>query len=101
MSDILIRNMKMPKNYPYRLTLHSDGCVEVHNGYSGHGHYQAIELPNHGRLIDADELEATMIMCRTNDNNGVQTALNGLDDITIVRIAPTVLEASNVNCKNE
>ena len=50
--DILIKNMKMPKNYPYRLTLHSDGHVEDHTGYSGHGHYQAIELPPHGDLIE-------------------------------------------------
>jgi len=50
--DILIKNMEMPKNYPYRLTLHSDGHIEDHSGYSGHGHYQAIPVPEHNDLAD-------------------------------------------------
>lgn len=50
--DILIPNMEMPNNYPYRLTLHSDGHIEDHSGYSGHGHYKAIPVPKHNDLID-------------------------------------------------
>ena len=60
MADILIKNMEMPKNYPYRMTLYSDGHIEDHTGYSGHGHYQAIELPPHGRLVSVDEVQKKM-----------------------------------------
>lgn len=55
--DILIKGMEMPKNYPYRITIHSDGHVEEHSRYSGHGHYKAISVPEHGRCIDADQLQ--------------------------------------------
>ena len=87
MSDILIRDMKLPKNYPYRLTLHSDGRVEDHTGYSGHEHYQAVELPPHGRLGDLDKLY------KEANNINYASACDILEEICC---ADTVLEASNV-----
>ena len=82
MADLLIKGMEMPKNYPYRLTLYPNGHVKEHTGYSGHGHYQAIELPPHGRCIDADELEAS---------DAIDIGKEAWD---MVHNAPTVLEAT-------
>ena len=90
MSDILIKGLKMPKNYPYRLTIHSDGHVEEHTGYSGHGHYQAIELQPHGRLIDADKL-------KQDNPSHMEADVPYVTEVTVEEIidnAPTVLEAN-------
>lgn len=88
--DVLIKGMEMPKNYPYRLTLHSDGHVEDHTGYSGHGHYQAIELPPHGRLGDLDKLliRANCIDVFGNPDNTIDRIIQEIEK------APTVLEAT-------
>lgn len=55
--SILIHGMKMPKGRPIRIEITADGAVSeiispflvIPSGY-------AIELPLHGRLIDADAL---------------------------------------------
>ena len=88
--DVLIKGMEMPKNYPYRLTLHSDGHVEDHTGYSGHGHYQAIELPPHGRRGDLDKLliRANCIDVFGNPDNTIDRIIQEIEK------APTVLEAT-------
>jgi len=91
MSDILIRNMKLPKNYPYRLTLYSDGHVKDHTGFSGHGHYQAIEVQPHGELIDKDtvlDILRTYLQMVSIDADIANKVYE------IVYEAPTVLEAS-------
>ena len=95
MSDILIKNMKLPKNYPCRLTLYPNGHVKDHTGYSGHGHYQAIELPPHGYLGDLSELSMTLyseLETQAPKTLGevMQIIKRVFDD------APTILEANNV-----
>ena len=58
--DILIKNLKIPKEKYIRVEIHHDGTMYVQrNGsYSFYTKLEnkAIELPPHGRLIDADAL---------------------------------------------
>ena len=57
--SILIKGMEMPIKGSYTVTIHSDGRVTVtptrplkHGFVVG----KAVEIPKHGRLIDADKL---------------------------------------------
>ena len=54
--DILIKNMEMPKEGNVFLIISEDGCVSERIGNMWHVTTEAIELPEHGRLIDADAL---------------------------------------------
>ena len=53
MTDILIFGMKMPENEPLRLVLNPNGQLFVDHGVT-FTEYEAIELPEHGDLIDRD-----------------------------------------------
>lgn len=62
MSGIYIPGMEIPKDKGIALVLRPDasvGLYTVHSGmlYSELGERQAIPVPNHGRLIDADRLD--------------------------------------------
>ena len=54
MPDILIRGMEMPENEPLRLVLNPNGQLFVDHGVT-FTEYEAVELPEHGDLIDRDE----------------------------------------------
>ena len=56
MSDILIKHMKLPENQVH-VILNPNGLVEVldENNILLE-EYQAVSVPKHGRLIDADAL---------------------------------------------
>ena len=58
MADILIFGMKMPENEPLRLVLNPNGQLFVDHGVT-FTEYKAIELPEHGDLIDRDALIKT------------------------------------------
>jgi len=51
MSDILIRGMELPKNEPLRLVLNPNGQLFADHGVT-FTEYEAVELPEHGDLID-------------------------------------------------
>ena len=57
---VYIKGVEMPKDgeHPYWVTIHSDGTVE-YNENKGQGWQtsEAVPVPPHGRLIDADALE--------------------------------------------
>lgn len=55
MSDVLIKGMKMPKDKPIRIVLNPNGQLFVDHGVH-FTEYEAVELPPHGRLIDADAM---------------------------------------------
>ena len=55
MPDILIYRMKMPENKPLRLVLNPNGQLFVDHGVT-FAEYEAVELPEHGDLIDRDAL---------------------------------------------
>ena len=62
MADILIKNMEMPKQMesPITITIFKNGSVWMNDVTFGKGklpNAKAVALPEHGRLIDADELK--------------------------------------------
>ena len=58
MADILIRGMELPKNEPLRIVLNPNGQLFVDHGVT-FTEYEAVELPEHGDLIDRDALIKT------------------------------------------
>ena len=89
MSDVLIKNMMMPKgDVPLVLIIASDGTVEEIDDSDeiNETEARAIEIPPHGRLTDADEL---------------YKIVNAMDKCSMSKVleyildAPTILEASN------
>lgn len=49
-----IKAVEMPKEHPLYITLRPDGSVHVWDSYGESYVTQAIPVPNHGGLIDAD-----------------------------------------------
>lgn len=101
--DILIKNMEMPKgDIPLVLIINSDGSVDEIDGSDeiNATDAKAIEIPPHGRLIDAD-----VLIKRNRESKGLLEEFKG--DPTLVNVgyksviweikdlenAPTVLEA--------
>ena len=97
MSDILIRGMKMSENCEdcQLATVGSFGTFcplkkcSIKKGYS-FKYCPLVALPEHGRLIDADDLEKHMTGLLRHDYVFDEVGCFGL-----VRNAPTVLEAGN------
>ncbi len=54
--SILIKNMEMPTDDSIRIILYPDGRVVKSNAVE-YEEFEAIPVPPHGRLIDADELK--------------------------------------------
>ena len=79
--SVLIKGMEMQqKKYGYVLVIYPDGKVHCQDGEE----YQAIPVPPHGRLIDADalgEFPYNMDFC------------DGGEADEWVRNAPTIIEA--------
>lgn len=57
--SILIKGMKMPKDQPTRIVLNPNGQLFVDHG-TWFTEYEAIELPDHGDLIDKTDLMASL-----------------------------------------
>ena len=55
MADILIRGMELSKNEPLRIVLNPNGQLFVDHGVT-FTEYEAVELPEHGDLVDRDAL---------------------------------------------
>ena len=89
MSDILIKNMKMPTK-GYRLILvHADGTVQTTDGET-----TAIPMPEHGRLIDADALLKKCEFVCTDDDEDIRAVR-----YSIIENAPTIIPASEGGIK--
>ena len=88
--DLLIKGLAMPKNGEVLKLYLSDGFV----GYQDdNGLHKAtvIELPTHGRLIDADALEEYYDNLDADNGEYIESASETAETI---HNAPTVLEAS-------
>ena len=84
MSDLLIKGLGLPKEgCHHTLSIYDDGSVEIGSKNS----YRAVELPPHGRLIDADKLREALL---SDEDDRFFT----IEDIDEVDNAPTVLEAT-------
>ena len=56
--SVLIKGMKMPKDGErLKVRIYADGQVIVDKG-TYYEEYEAVELPDHGRLVDADDVIA-------------------------------------------
>lgn len=97
MSDVLIKGMGMPKDNDYLLLIIQNG--KVHKAISC-GHLttdemnvaKAVELPPHGRLIDADVLKGSLSRV---PSKGIRTYFFA-EVGQFIDEAPTILEA---NCQ--
>ena len=82
MADILIKGLALPKEVQCCYTIYPNGHVIYHWDGKVFGEATAIELRQHGRLIDADELLAS-------------DAIDwGEDSWYGIKNAPTVLEGN-------
>lgn len=95
MGDVLIKNIEMPKEGRLTLQISADGAVYVVNScritaetYTT----DAVPIPPHGRLIDADALNYTMLYKENwMRGTGVEAPAVWKKDI---EDAPTIIPAS-------
>ena len=96
---IYIKGMEMPKNEPLLVKINPDGSVST-TAKNGYKKYQAVPVPPHGRLIDADALEK--IMCE-----GIAPSVKDggfkhpFDIIRAVANAPTIIPADHIGDANQ
>ena len=91
--SIIIKGMEMPKgDEEIRLRIDAKGEVYIYGAYPTQL-YEAIELPPHGRLIDADTLKEIEFHGMQADKK-ISYQMGWNDAIaTIAENAPTVIEA--------
>lgn len=100
---IYIPGMEMPKNCDALLHIHKDGKAVLYpfDGENQPTEYQALSVPKHGRLIDADALIHD-IRCEILEHqmNGLKGTPLYLDDLRMMwqrledeDIAPTIIPA--------
>lgn len=94
--DILIKNIEIPKEKYIRVEIHHDGSMYVQkNGYYSFyvkSQDKAIELPPHGRLIDADAIISKIERAVHPDDLTYTIAYGILKQI--VEDAETIVEAT-------
>lgn len=97
MADVLIKGIEMPKEGRLVLAICPNGSLYRYFGKDGVEkaqeallHCEVIELPEHGRLIDADELTYETIVT-VDDFESTHHKVIPLENI---QNAPTILEAS-------
>ena len=88
MSEILIKGMALPKpsTHPITLSIYPNGNIYIHHELSA---YKAIEVPPHGRLVDADSVKKIIRNEVSSDCDECVGYTCGLIDEM-----PTVIEAS-------
>ena len=100
MSEILSKGLKMPRKGSITITIRHDGAISfIGDMGSNLGRLvdcKAIELPTHGRLIDADVLMETLKKVPITDEKikGTFTKMMCNFAIQILEKSATVLEAS-------
>ena len=60
MSGIYISGMEMPTDEPLLVKINPDGSVST-TARNGYKKYTAVPVPEHGRLVDADALKASLV----------------------------------------
>lgn len=102
MSDILIRGMEMPKGRPVCIVIDAAGQArryDLNNDrYAGDKLFEAVPVPPHGRLINADKLaqkvkeEAEKFVAMNAYDSGLRMGYRSA--VTAINIAPTIIPAS-------
>ena len=90
MSDILIKNMEMPKGKEIVLRIDEKGEVYVYGSYPTELH-KAIPVPPHGRCIDVDALIKSLSLDEDDAENGASLLMAIF--IEVLKAAPTIIEA--------
>ena len=91
--SVLIKGMEMPKDKPSRIVLNPNGQLFVDHG-TWYTEYEAVEIPPHGRLIDADSVEKQIDYVANLDWNRKVGASGGmLAALEIVEDALTIIES--------
>ena len=85
MSGVYIKGMEIPKSGGISVYIWSSGTVDSANGI-----YKAISVPDHGRLIDADELKMEE---RWWDNDYAEDGYDHVIEIKDLENAPTIIPA--------
>lgn len=80
---VYIKDMEMPTNEPMLVKINPDGSVST-TAKNGYKKYEAVPVPPHGRLIDADALDSS----ETDYLGNHLVYLVDIDD------APTIIPAS-------
>lgn len=91
MADLVIKNMKMPKDQPILIFIWPDGQVFPSGLYKSEewDGVEAISLPEgHGKMIDADALKKLTYEIKTNRGT-YQRVINIVDLLN----APTIIPA--------
>ena len=92
MADILIKNMRLPRNIDFKIRLEPNGdCTIEHGGLLPYI-TSAIELPPHGRLISDTALLHTLTHLKGATEHDTEL-LKEFEKM--VRECPTIVEASN------
>ena len=92
MSDILIKNMELPKgNDIFNFSIDKDGFIVKHDRLGYHA-YQAVAIPSHGRIVDISKVEDFL----TKWENGELNYEPPLDEVlSMIRYSTkTIVEAS-------
>ena len=112
MADILINGMKMPKNCAecpmehYECWMLDDFVTDYFEGDKRHPDCPLIELPDHGRLIDADALHKLfedqwhyLQVLDWNENPTAEATQSGINWCinTMHDDAPTIIPAEEVD----
>ena len=101
--DILIKNMEMPKDDNEQIIIKSDGSCRrerfSNNCILKIESSQAVALPEHGRLIDADKeiesYEQTKTAMKECGQKRCFAFKEACHAIEVLKDAPTIAEASN------
>lgn len=85
--NILIKGMEMPKNEPLLVKINPGSSVST-TAKNGYKKYEAVPVPPHGRLIDADALlKKCEFVCTDDDVDVRAVRYSVIDD------APTIIPA--------
>lgn len=87
---IYIKGMEMPKNEPLLVKINPDGSVST-TAKNGYKKYQAVPVPPHGRLIDADVLIKSLSLDEDDAENGASLLMAIF--IEVLKAAPTIIPA--------
>jgi hypothetical protein len=93
--SILIKNVELPTDHPLWIVVHSDGTVEANEVSASRPvgwqtlRNAAVPVPPHGRLIDADALDADLEWqdMHTGEWDAVGFSIKEIEN------APTIIEA--------
>ena len=95
MSGVYIKGMEMPKDRPQLLWVYPNGkALTVQSDVDPWKELQAVPIPEHGRVIDADKIGLTnfeIILCQK--GNPYKNALEML--LKKIENAPTIIPAEN------